>query len=150
MAIENINRPSYLTESAGSKPQLSKSSGTQEVASTQAVALQQDLLLGVKGAATSGTHPAEQNRDIDEVVNEMNQAILGVRRELKFSIDEGSGRAVVQVLDSKTGEMIRQLPSDEVLAVSRHIREVLEASQSSPGSDLRADKAIGIIFQTTA
>ncbi len=80
----------------------------------------------------------------------MNQAMLGVRRELKFSIDEDSGRAVVQVWDSETGDMIRQLPSDEVLAVSRHIREVLEASQSSPGSDLKAGKAVGVIFQTTA
>lgn len=150
MAIENINRPSYLTESTGNKPQLTKSSNMQEVASTKAVDLQQDLIIGVDATSASGASPPDQNKVIDEVVNEMNQAILGVRRELKFSIDEGSGRAVVQVWDSETGDMIRQLPSDEVLAVSRHIREVLEASKASHGSDLKSDKAIGVIFQTTA
>jgi len=91
-----------------------------------------------------------QSKVTDEVVNELNEAILGVRRELKFSIDKDSGRAIVQVLDSETGDMIRQLPSDELLAVSRHIQEVLESSQSSPMSDTSADTAVGIIIQTTA
>jgi flagellar protein FlaG len=150
MAIENINRPSFLPESTGNRPQPIKTSATQGASSANTVDLQQDLIMGGKAAATSSVSPPAQNKVIDEVVNEMNQAMLGVRRELKFSIDEGSGRAVVQVWDSETGDMIRQLPSDEVLAVSRHIQEVLEASQSSPGSDLKAGKAVGVIFQTTA
>ncbi len=150
MAIENINRPGLLLEPTGTRPQQAKSSSIQEVSSVQVTKPPQDLILG--GAVSQSKEAARpaQNQVTDEVVNEMNEAILGVRRELKFSIDEDSGRAIVQVWDSETGDMIRQLPSDEVLAVSKHIREVLEASQSSSVGGTAADGAVGVIFQTTA
>jgi flagellar protein FlaG len=147
MAIENINRPGYLPEPRDTRAQQVKSSAAQEVSSVQAVDMQQDAVLNGKGAAAETNASGSTNQITEDVVNELNEAILGVRRELKFSIDDGSGRAVVQVLDSETGETIRQLPSDEVLAVSRHIREVLESSQSGGSS---AEGAVGVIFQSTA
>ncbi len=146
MTIENVNRLGFATELAGTKPQQVKSSKTQEVSPVKTVD-PQDLVMRGKGSQAS---ESAQSQVTDEVVNELNESILGVRRELKFSIDKDSGRAIVQVWDSETGDMIRQLPSDEVLAVSRHIREVLEASQSSPMSDASADGAVGVIIQTTA
>ncbi len=106
--------------------------------------------MGGKSEAVSQSPKPATNQLTEEVVNELNNAILGVRRELRFSIDEDSGRAVVQVMDSETGEMIRQLPSEEILAVSRHIREVLESSQSSGVGGSSSEGAVGIIFQTTA
>ncbi len=115
-----------------------------------AVDMKQDVVLGGgKGDEVSRPTESTTNQITEDVVNELNDAILGVRRELKFSIDEDSGRAVVQVLDSETGEMIRQLPSEEILAVSRHIREVLESSQSSGVGGSSSEGAVGIIFQTT-
>lgn len=150
MAIEYINRPGLLPESTGTRPQSAKSSGTQEASSVQAAELPQDAILGREVSRGNDVSRPAQNQVTDEVVNEMNQAILGVRRELKFSIDEDSGRTIVQVWDSETGDMIRQLPSDEVLAVSRHIREVLEASQTSSVAGAKVDGAVGVIFQTTA
>ncbi len=106
--------------------------------------------MGGKSEAVRKAPQPATNQLTEEVVNELNNAILGVRRELRFSIDEDSGRAVVQVMDSETGEMIRQLPSEEILAVSRHIREVLESSQSSGVGGSSSEGAVGIIFQTTA
>ena len=116
----------------------------------QAAGMQQDMVVAGKGETVTKAPAPANNQITDDVVNELNNAILGVRRELRFSIDEDSGRAVVQVLDSETGEMIRQLPSDEILAVSRHIREVLDASKSSGVGGSSAEGAVGIIFQTTA
>ncbi len=150
MAIENINRTGFLPEPTDARPKQIKSSSTQEVSSVQAAELKQDVVLGGKGEAVSSASRPADTHLTDEVVSDLNEAILGVRRELKFSIDEDSGRAVVQVMDSETGEMIRQLPSEEVLAVSRHIREVLESSQSSGIGGSSSEGAVGIIFQTTA
>jgi flagellar protein FlaG len=149
MAIENINRSGFLPEPTDARQQKIKSSATQEVSSVQAAKMQ-DAVMGGKSEEVSKTSEPVKSQLTEEVVSELNEAILGVRRELKFSIDEDSGRAVVQVMDSETGEMIRQLPSEEVLAVSRHIREVLESSQSSGVGGSSADSAVGIIFQTTA
>lgn len=40
-------------------------------------------------------------------------------RELKFTVDEPSGEIVVTVRDSRSGEVIRQIPSDEALRLAR-------------------------------
>ncbi len=150
MAIENITRSGFLPEPTDARPQQIRSSGTQEVSSVQAADMKQDAVLSGKSEAVSNASQPVKSQLTEEVVNELNDAILGVRRELRFSIDEDSGRAVVQVMDSETGEMIRQLPSEEILAVSRHIREVLESSQSSGVGGSSSEGAVGIIFQTTA
>ena len=41
-------------------------------------------------------------------------------RELSFSVDETSGHRVVRVTDS-TGELIRQMPSDETLRIAKSL-----------------------------
>ena len=40
---------------------------------------------------------------------------------LAFSIDDNSGKTVVRVSDAKTGEMIRQIPSEEMLELARSL-----------------------------
>ncbi len=150
MAIENITRSGFLPEPTDARPQQIRSSGSPEVSSVLAADMKQDAVMGGKSEAVRKAPQPATNQLTEEVVNELNNAILGVRRELRFSIDEDSGRAVVQVMDSETGEMIRQLPSEEILAVSRHIREVLESSQSSGVGGSSSEGAVGIIFQTTA
>jgi flagellar protein FlaG len=38
---------------------------------------------------------------------------------LEFTIDENSGRALLRIIDPETKQLIRQIPSEEVLAISR-------------------------------
>jgi len=40
---------------------------------------------------------------------------------LSFSVDDSSGKTVVKVSDAKTGEMIRQIPSEEMLELARSL-----------------------------
>jgi flagellar protein FlaG len=44
-------------------------------------------------------------------------------RNLEFSVDEDTDRLVVKLTDRETGELIRQFPSEETLAISRSIGE---------------------------
>lgn len=53
-----------------------------------------------------------------KAVKQINDLLRDRQRELEFSIDEGSGRTVVKVIHSETGEVIRQLPPDVVLQVA--------------------------------
>ncbi|MEO8039120.1 MAG: flagellar protein FlaG [Betaproteobacteria bacterium] len=43
---------------------------------------------------------------------------------LKFSIDEDSGKTIVRVVDDNTNEVIRQIPSEEMLAIARNLARV--------------------------
>ena len=52
-------------------------------------------------------------------VDNLNNYVQTIRRELQFSVDENSGRTVIKVLDAETKEVIRQIPAEEVISLSR-------------------------------
>lgn len=53
--------------------------------------------------------------------------------ELKLQVDDGSGRTVFRVVQQGTGEVVMQIPSDEILGMSRRIREA-EGQAPGPGT----------------
>ncbi len=77
-----------------------------------------------------------QQREIEDAVAEINDAVVSQGRQLNFSVDEDSNRSVVKVTDSETGELIRQVPSDEVLKLARRLQDM----QSDVGA------AVGVLF----
>ncbi|MBI5791998.1 MAG: flagellar protein FlaG [Rhodocyclales bacterium] len=56
-------------------------------------------------------------------VSEINKVMQQSNRNLEFSMDDDTHRLVVRLTDTETGELIRQIPSDETLAISRSIGE---------------------------
>ena len=50
---------------------------------------------------------------------DIQQFVQSMGRNLSFSVDEVSGYHVVRVVNPSTGELIRQLPSDELLKIAR-------------------------------
>ena len=80
--------------------------------------------LAVTQPGAQDGRPAElSGEELDEAVSELNDLAQSIRRELKFSLDEASGRAIIEVYDSDTEELIRQIPPEQVLSVIRHLKE---------------------------
>lgn len=46
------------------------------------------------------------------------QAAAQMAQSLHFSVDKDTGRAIVRVMDSTTQEVIRQIPTQEVITIS--------------------------------
>lgn len=70
---------------------------------------------------------AEQHPPLEKlkgVVDNINRALKLANRNLEFSVDESTSKQVVKLVDSDTGDLIRQFPSDEMLAISRAIDQV--------------------------
>lgn len=61
--------------------------------------------------------------DLVAAVEKIDKYVNASQRNLSFSIDEDSGKVVVKVIATATGEVIRQLPSAEAL----HLAEKLDA-----------------------
>lgn len=59
---------------------------------------------------------------LDQAVGSLSAHVQNLHRSLQFSIDKGSGETVVRVVDSETKEVIRQIPSEEVLAIAERLR----------------------------
>jgi flagellar protein FlaG len=54
-------------------------------------------------------------------------------RNLAFSIDDETKRSVVTVKDSESGDVIRQIPSEEVLALAERIQDLQQDVGDSVG-----------------
>jgi flagellar protein FlaG len=72
--------------------------------------------LPTQAERTAEKAPAPQ-RELAELVGELKELVQAISRKLEFSVDEESGRTVIKVLDSETGEVIRQIPPEEVLTL---------------------------------
>ena len=65
---------------------------------------------------------APSKEQVQQAVKEMKQLVEPmVPNGLQFSIDDATGRTVVRVTDAQTGEMIRQIPSEELLSIARSL-----------------------------
>ena len=96
----------------------------------------------VQAEATRAKKVAEQAAQNVEVVRdaakELNEFAKKIQTNLSFSVDEGSGRSVITVTDSQTGDVIRQIPAKEALAVANLIREATAAGIEKVGLLLAA------------
>ena len=59
--------------------------------------------------------------EISRAVSQLNTYVQTINRELQFSVDEASGRTVIKVLDALSGQIIRQMPSEEALALANTV-----------------------------
>ena len=78
----------------------------------------------------------ETDFQIENALVEISEFVQNNNRHLNFSVDEGSQKNVVKVTDSGTGEVIRQIPSEEVLRLSERLRDL----------QLDVGKAVGVLF----
>ncbi|MDQ3202461.1 MAG: flagellar protein FlaG [Pseudomonadota bacterium] len=56
-------------------------------------------------------------------VQEIEKFVQSVKRNLEFSIDEPSGKVVVKVIASDSGEVVRQIPNAEVLKLATSLND---------------------------
>lgn len=56
-----------------------------------------------------------------DLVEKLREAMPATKNSLQFRIDEVLDRPVVSVIDEKSGKIIRQLPSDEVVRAAHNI-----------------------------
>jgi flagellar protein FlaG len=60
---------------------------------------------------------------VDQAIHRFLENIGGKNSELAISMDKDSQRIVIKVLDSKTKEVIKQIPSEELLALAEDLQK---------------------------
>ena len=70
--------------------------------------------------AHSGAQPqAPTLAQLKAAIEQANQQLDQGNRELAFVFDDKLGRMLVKIVDTRTNTVIRQVPSDEMLAAAR-------------------------------
>lgn len=88
-----------------------------------------------QGEAADTLIPAEKNQQassqaeqprapVEEAVSSIKAFAQSIQRNLNFALDDSTGRVVVKVTDSVSGEVIRQIPSEDALRLAESLDEV--------------------------
>ncbi len=56
---------------------------------------------------------------VQQALDEVREAISPVAQNLLFSIEDETGQTIVKVVDASTDEVIRQIPSVEIVAIAK-------------------------------
>lgn len=85
---------------------------------------------------TQAKEPKQKEQSLTalaDIIEELNDAIPLEARQLEFTVDEAANRTVVSVIDKESGEVIRQLPSEEALELAKRLREQQESAENAIG-----------------
>ena len=59
-----------------------------------------------------------------QLVAAANRATKSLNNSVQLSLDSQSGKPVVRVVDSETGQLIRQIPSEEIMELRRALDRI--------------------------
>jgi flagellar protein FlaG len=68
--------------------------------------------------------PVPTLEQVNQAVSNINKSLQTLSQDLEFSVDHDSNRTIVKVIDQKTKEVIRQIPSPETLEIAKALDTV--------------------------
>jgi flagellar protein FlaG len=78
----------------------------------------------ISSPAPSEPHVAAdfpQASQLKNAVGKFNDVMRQSKQNLEFSVDTDTKKPVVKLVDTETGDVIRQIPSEEMLSIARSI-----------------------------
>ncbi len=70
-----------------------------------------------------GFSAKEMRENIQEAIDRLNQQLKANARDLSFQMDEEINRPIIIVRNIETGEVVRQIPSEEIIRMAHSIEE---------------------------
>lgn len=68
--------------------------------------------------------PTTSREELDKAVQAVTDFVNSVNSSLQFSVDDDTGKFVVKVIDKDTKEVIKQFPSEEMLAIAKALDDI--------------------------
>ena len=65
-------------------------------------------------------------KDIDKAVEDLQNFVEALGRDLSFRRDESINKSIITVRDANTNQLVRQIPAEEVVEVARQIKESMD------------------------
>lgn len=64
--------------------------------------------------------------ELEESVSSANKLMEYLNRQINFTIDDKIDRVVVKIIDGETKEVIRQIPPEEMVALMRRLKDLVD------------------------
>ena len=73
------------------------------------------------------TGSPRQKEVLEQRIQDLNNLVQELHRELRFKIDDESGETIVEIIDQQTDEVIRQIPAEEVVKLRQRLADATGA-----------------------
>ena len=73
--------------------------------------------------SVEGSAPVDQAK-LQDAIKATNDFVKPISNAIEFSMDEDTGETVVKVVDTATKEVIRQIPSEEMLNIAKALDKI--------------------------
>ena len=101
--------------------QRSATSGLSEDSSSKQIVSQQSNT--VKYGRNEHLEDVIKPIDVQGAVEKLNSLARSQQRNVSFSVDEEADATVIKIIKTETGELIKQIPSEEILALRAKLRQ---------------------------
>jgi len=83
--------------------------------------------------------------------NQINEMLKQAKSSIHFEVNREVDRVIIKVLDQETGKLIRQIPSEEALKISKNLTQYLEHIHASSQEyknkkNLASNQSLGLIM----
>lgn len=78
-----------------------------------------------QGESVTDKGALEKNKEqLDELVEDIQAATKVMQRNLNFAVDDSTGLTVIKVTDAVSGDVIRQMPTEDALRLAERLDEM--------------------------
>lgn len=98
--------------------------GSQGVRNEVGIA-KEEHLVDLKAGEKSVENVEEMRKRLEKAMDTANKAMEPFDRRLNFSIHQGTGRSLVKVINTKTDEVIREIPSSKLLDMVSKMQDLM-------------------------
>lgn len=76
-------------------------------------------------ANTGAEEAAKLKAEMRQIVDELAKMARSFNRRLEFSINEDTNQVIVKIIDQDSGDVVKQIPPEDVVRVHARIREAI-------------------------
>jgi flagellar protein FlaG len=95
-----------------------KVAATSPIKASGSLSFQGDMSAKVAAASQA---PVIDEATLSKAVKMLNDHVAPALQSIEFSLDQDSNRMVVKVVDTSTNKVLRQIPNEEALSISKSL-----------------------------
>ncbi|MCO4202470.1 MULTISPECIES: flagellar protein FlaG [Aeromonas] len=129
-----------LSSASGASVQLSDKSG--QVAAQLLSGAMEETYSGEQQGKQERVQPVQQsNADIEKQVQKLQDFVREQGWTVNFSMEKELEQVVIKVVDADTRTVIRQIPSEELIAINKRIQALVQGEAG-------ANPRVGLLFDS--
>jgi len=82
----------------------------------------EEAIAAIKQQATRGEAPTRG--EIEQLADNINDFMKQSNLALRISVDEGTQIFITKIINEETGEVIKQFPPDQIVAIANRLKEM--------------------------